>query len=181
MVLLNCHYGNGNSFTLKLTDNIEYGQLYPIFAKILNINDTNIAYIIYSGKIIGSKKAMFTDIINVHYPIAEIFIIPGNSIKMTAKYLHYSLDDDFNDHLESDMFAEKITEDIFYKNIIIEKNNISSNDTCFCGDLIYNEFHINTAQLKCGHMFHENCIKTAVVTYAKIKCPLCDSNIITIW
>ena len=185
MVLLNCQYGNNNIFTMKIVETIEYGQLYQIFARVLNIKETNIAYIIYSGKIIGSKQLPFTDELNLHYPIISVFIQLGNSVKMTAKYLHYSIQDsDFELHENGgDMFSEKITDDVFYKNIIIidDSNEIEKNDTCFCGDLLCNEYHAKCARLKCGHIFHENCIKNTIVEYDKRECPLCGANSIMIW
>jgi|688.fasta_scaffold622959_1 hypothetical protein len=180
MVLLNCFYGNNNTFTLKISESIEYGTLYQIIARILNIKETNIAYIIYSGKIVGSKQLPFTNLINLHYPIVDTYIILGNSVKMNAKYLHYSLDDDAFSHNNDDIFAIKISEEVFYKNISFDINLLELNAFCFCGELLSSEFH-KCCKLKCGHLFHENCIKQSIIEYDRRGCPLCGANVITLW
>ena len=47
--------------------------------------------------------------------------------------------------------------------------------------LLCNEYHAKCARLKCGHIFHENCIKNTIVEYDKRECPLCGANSIMIW
>lgn len=180
MVLLNCHYGNNNRFTLNISESIEYGQLYQIIARIMNIKETDIAYIIYSGKIVGSKQLPFSALLYMQCPISYVYLILGNSDKMIAKYLHYSLDDDSFIHNSDDIFAKKITEEVFYKNVInVTPDESNAKDICFCGEALNSEFYVSCARLHCGHIFHENCIKHEIIEYNRGVCPLCGAGVIT--
>ena len=158
-----CHYGNNNKFTIGIKHSIEYGQLYNIVARILNIKDTQIGMLIYENELIGSKKRRYEDLINIWDNEANVYIIIGSA---NTNYLQYSRGDD--KHI--------IINDPSYLYIPIKTKLLNDEDktnSCFCGTKLCDNYHDTIGLLECNHMFHETCLKEYFSIKLKVLCPIC--------
>ena len=188
-MILNCYFGNNNSFKLILTKKMLFGHLYFYISSILNIDIKNIVYIIYNNHIIDNNGIYkFNDSINIYANEINVYIIYSlQELKTNPSYEQYlewynsfySLSittiQDFQPKIIS--LNEEEYNDII--NIInIEDINEEDKDLlCLCG-LKLNDCpsgeHI--AYLPCNHMYHNECIKRYLIDNS-LYCPQCKYDL----
>lgn len=150
-----CHYGINNTFKLNINEPIIYEKLYNIIARILNINEKSIPYIIHDNNIVGSKQAP------LHY------IMSTNSVHIYICITNYDI----------------IIKEPFFEACLIDiklLNKEEGENKCFCSRKLNDYYHKNVAVLICNHIFHETCIKEyfAICRSDKNRCPICNIIII---
>jgi len=94
------HYGNSNYFRVNLPQNFKLGMLYEIAKLILNVEYTDVLYMICNGVLISDKKQFdqtFSDVITTLYP--QDFQITAHAVLKNKVLPEDKYDNMINQHV----------------------------------------------------------------------------------
>ena len=168
-VQLTVHFGNSNWFRIIVPETLKFGKLYELCASIINIELTDLLYIICDGYVIGAKSGKYSldssfanlDTLDVRDHELNIYVVIKNPTTKADKFDEL-INNRVHKWLTSNIYTSTTTTTTTTRNTRITRNsnNLVSNMTAdiFQGLFSGGQSGGSTNVLNTGNMTYEQAL-----------------------